>query len=499
MAGRERERRDGEGGWFAARTIVVRRRGSARVVAFDIGARTQKLTVGLLLAGALWAAAATWFGWMVHVDLDDLRIELYDRETRLSEAERRERDGDDALARRETAIERLEAALANERALRLAAEGGLRDAEAGLARAALERETVTAAAIEGRAAIDRMLAALAAADGRARVAADRQRQLTDELEATRARLVEAEDAQSRAAQASATVGGRVGRLEIDLDLARRARRAAEAELTQLRQTVDLFDAETRDAQAERDRALADLAEAEARHRQVVVTHQQALAALNERARRAIGDVERVLAAAGLDARRLAPPAATPPAAGRGGPFLRWTDQFAEPGVPASPADARAAADLARLETLRQLLDAVPVTSPIDAGFAVQSGFGHRRDPFNGRSAFHTGVDLQAPRHTAIRATAAGKVTHADWSGAYGRLVEIDHGHGIRTRYAHLSRLAVKAGAAVARGDEIGSLGSSGRSTGHHLHYEVLVDGRHVNPTRFMKAGVAHVPEARPAP
>jgi len=112
-------------------------------------------------------------------------------------------------------------------------------------------------------------------------------------------------------------------------------------------------------------------------------------------------------------------------------------------------------------------------------------FGDRSDPFNGGQAFHTGVDVSGPRGAPVRATADGVVVHAEYSGGYGRLVVIDHGRGVQTFYAHLSRMDVIAGQAIRRGEIIGGLGSSGRVTGPHLHYEVRVGGNPVNPYAFL--------------
>ncbi|MBL8805840.1 MAG: M23 family metallopeptidase [Rhodospirillales bacterium] len=111
----------------------------------------------------------------------------------------------------------------------------------------------------------------------------------------------------------------------------------------------------------------------------------------------------------------------------------------------------------------------------------------RRDPFNGQLAMHSGIDLSAPPRTPVLATAAGKVVTAGWSGEYGNLVEIQHDFGLSTRYGHLTRIDVRVGQRIERRQSVGLLGSTGRSTGPHVHYEVLVDGRAVDPIRFLEA------------
>ena len=122
------------------------------------------------------------------------------------------------------------------------------------------------------------------------------------------------------------------------------------------------------------------------------------------------------------------------------------------------------------------------------GSNLTSGYGVRSDPFRGRAAMHAGIDLAGPIGTPIYATADGVVQRAEWnSGGYGNLVELNHGHGIQTRYGHLTRSIVNAGERVKRGQLIAYMGSTGRSTGSHLHYEVRIDGQAVNPIPFLQS------------
>lgn len=125
---------------------------------------------------------------------------------------------------------------------------------------------------------------------------------------------------------------------------------------------------------------------------------------------------------------------------------------------------------------------------------VTSSFGERSDPFAGEGEFHRGIDIAAPRGTAIHATGDGVVEFAGWSSGYGREVTLDHGHGITTLYGHMSALAVTPGQTVTRGQIIGYVGSSGRSTGAHLHYEVRIHDAPVNPHRYMRETVAQMAE-----
>jgi murein DD-endopeptidase MepM/ murein hydrolase activator NlpD len=122
---------------------------------------------------------------------------------------------------------------------------------------------------------------------------------------------------------------------------------------------------------------------------------------------------------------------------------------------------------------------------------VTGSFGERIDPFNGEGAFHSGVDIGTNYGTPIIAPADGVVTFTDLLGGYGKAIMIDHGHGISTRYGHLSGFAVTAGQSVHRGDVIGYVGASGRSTGPHLHYEVRINDTPVNPYKYLRITVAH--------
>jgi murein DD-endopeptidase MepM/ murein hydrolase activator NlpD len=143
---------------------------------------------------------------------------------------------------------------------------------------------------------------------------------------------------------------------------------------------------------------------------------------------------------------------------------------------------------AKLDQLEQGTVAIPSAEPIHTPTNFTSGFGVRSDPFRGRAAMHAGIDLAGPIGTPIYATADGIVDRSEWNnGGYGNLVELDHGHGIQTRYGHLSKSLVTAGQHVKRGDMIALMGSTGRSTGSHLHYEVRIDGKAVNPVPFLQS------------
>ena len=142
----------------------------------------------------------------------------------------------------------------------------------------------------------------------------------------------------------------------------------------------------------------------------------------------------------------------------------------------------------KLDQLQDGVIAIPSDKPVKTDVEFTSGFGVRSDPFHAGAAMHPGIDLAGAYGTPIYATADGTVLRSGWnSGGYGNLIEIDHGRGITTRFGHLSAILVQPGDHITRGQLIGRMGSTGRSTGNHLHYEVRIDGRAVNPIPFMKS------------
>jgi murein DD-endopeptidase MepM/ murein hydrolase activator NlpD len=144
---------------------------------------------------------------------------------------------------------------------------------------------------------------------------------------------------------------------------------------------------------------------------------------------------------------------------------------------------------AQVDKLNRTLALVPYRKPVVGEVEFTSGFGVRSDPFLGRPAMHTGLDFRAATGDPIRATANGKVVSAAYAGGYGRMVEIDHGNGLSTRYGHMSEIHVKVGDQIKIGQVIGAVGSTGRSTGPHLHYETRIEGEAVDPQKFLRAGV----------
>lgn len=173
------------------------------------------------------------------------------------------------------------------------------------------------------------------------------------------------------------------------------------------------------------------------------------------------------------------------ASGRGGPFIPYRGKMGKAKqLGGSFADLERA--LFRMEVLERTLVALPSGNPANV-MMMSSGFGYRSDPFNGAGAMHAGLDFRGPTGTPILAAAPGRVTFVGTKSGYGQVIEVDHGQSIMTRYAHLSGYTTQVGQQVAAGEQIGKMGSTGRSTGSHLHFEVRLNGVAVNPRRFLEA------------
>ncbi len=169
---------------------------------------------------------------------------------------------------------------------------------------------------------------------------------------------------------------------------------------------------------------------------------------------------------------------------KGGPFMSLSTSR---DGSLDPRFERLGLSLARMDALERGLAGIPQVHPARMDY-ISSGFGYRSDPFNGGAAFHAGLDFKGPIGAPIYAAAKGAIAFSGRKQGYGNCVEIDHGNGLMTRYAHMSRIGAVLGQSVAAGDTIGAIGSTGRSTGPHLHFEVRIGGRAVNPRPFLEKG-----------
>lgn len=209
--------------------------------------------------------------------------------------------------------------------------------------------------------------------------------------------------------------------------------------------------------------------------------------LGEQAGESGDALKRTLSIAGLDVDGLLGRLAREDAdngRGIGGPLVALAD------VPGSNLTYQIAAVEQRIDDfqrLQDLMERLPLAAPLDE-YRQTSSYGRRIDPFTKRYALHSGIDLASRRRAPVHVTSPGVVTFVGWKGGFGKIVEVDHGLGIRTRYAHLSNIYVKRGQKVEFREKVGQIGSTGRSSGEHLHYEVIVDGRSQNPASFIKAG-----------
>ncbi len=213
-----------------------------------------------------------------------------------------------------------------------------------------------------------------------------------------------------------------------------------------------------------------------------------LASLEERAERQVDELKLILASTGVDANDLMPsPKISNMVLAQGGPFIDASNLSSAASAFFRHAN-RAGLLVDELRDVQDAVNSIPLSSPLTVSRRYTSGFGIRRDPINGRAASHHGLDFTAAWASPVRATAAGTIKFAGVRHGFGRCVEIDHGNGFVTRYAHLNRIVVQAGQRVKLNQKVGELGNSGRSTGPHVHYEVLFRGQPRNPQRFIEAG-----------
>ena len=274
-----------------------------------------------------------------------------------------------------------------------------------------------------------------------------------------------------------TLLARLSKADVDLTEEQARQQQVQAGLDQWQKKIQQLTADRDKAASERDHLRARVGELEQKQSmrqppRPVAEAQPAPTAAVAVGRGGLAQFERVLASAGVDVAHMY--AQYGMRTGEGGPFIA-APRGQHPDTSLSPE---------KVAALHALVKALPVSAPLES-YEIGSNFGVRGDPINGRSAFHTGLDFRAPYMSPVYATAAGVVTYSGYRDDYGKIVEIDHGNGIATRYAHLHRQTVSVGQRVAAHSQIGFLGSTGRATGPHVHYEVLVNGEPQDPEKFL--------------
>jgi len=270
-----------------------------------------------------------------------------------------------------------------------------------------------------------------------------------------------------------TDGGRIRDTEQTLDL-------VSAALTDTARERDADDAMVAKAEAATQAVEKSKAEIEARNAVIFAKLEDALTI-------SVAPLDKMFRDAGLNPEQLLDSVRSG-YSGQGGPLSPIS--LSTMGLLGSPDETRANAILAGLDNLnlyRLAAFRVPLGLPLKTEFRMTSGFGFRNDPINGSGRIHEGQDFAGDYGSPVYAPADGTVTYAGWENGYGRLIKISHAYGIETRYGHLSQIRVDVGQKVSRGDRIGDMGNSGRSTGTHLHYEVRLSGSAVNPMTFIRA------------
>lgn len=317
---------------------------------------------------------------------------------------------------------------------------------------------------------------------------DRRKELETGIEVIQSTLRrtigERDNARASAAQLMAELEERTG-----------SRSMTAAKIADLQDTVDMLTVALAGTALTRDEIAAKADQADAEIDELVFAarlkdekSKRIFQQLEDAATVILEPMDRMLRQAGLPAERLIDDVRAS-YSGQGGPLVPIA--FSTKGEAPDEMELRANEVLGALDQAnlyRLLATRLPFTAPVQSSYRFTSRFGYRRHPITGARAMHTGNDYAAPTGTPIYAAADGVVTFAGWAGGYGKLIKIQHANGYETRYAHLSRIRVQKGQRVSHDQRIADMGSTGRSTGPHLHYEVRIGGKPVNPMTYIKAG-----------
>jgi len=370
---------------------------------------------------------------------------------------------------------------------RAQAERDQRTYETRLNAMAEERDSHAASALAAQERFNTALEQISAMQSELLASEDRRRELEkgiDVIQRTlRGAVAERDEARAEVAGIKASLEGEAG-----------TSRPAEARAAEVEATLEKLTEALTKAADDRDRISSDSAEALAMADDIIL-EMELLEEQNERIFRqleeamtvSVAPLEQMFENAGMDTDRMIRQVQRG-YNGEGGPLEPIS--LSTMGVSPSSNVERANRLLNQMDQLnlyRMAAEGAPFANPVKSAYRFTSGFGYRRDPKTGGRRMHNGTDFAAPHGTDIFATADGVVTFAGWNSGYGNYVEIQHEFGIETRYGHMSRIRVKKGQRVSRGQQIGDMGSTGRSTGTHLHYEVRVNGKPVNPMNYIEA------------
>jgi murein DD-endopeptidase MepM/ murein hydrolase activator NlpD len=309
--------------------------------------------------------------------------------------------------------------------------------------------------------------------------------LQKNLKSAESRLQSQRHEESNILAARAALKKKLTRIETDMQQMNKHNFNLRGNLSSITSNLENALAQRNDAQLKAGKLQKRIGNLESNIEQLHEAEIESVQRLTGRTQRNIKYVESVINRTGLNLKKLLTES-TAGKGGQGGPFMAIS-------ALTDPAD-RLKAGLMNLDiiidkwdAISQVFNAIPLSPPLDQ-YSISSHFGKRRDPMNRRWAMHYGLDMGGALRTSVYATAPGVVRYAKRKGKYGLLVEIEHGHGFRTRYGHLHKILVKRGQKVDYRTKIGLLGTSGRSTGSHVHYEIIHKKRSMNPWRFIKAG-----------
>lgn len=345
----------------------------------------------------------------------------------------------------------------------------------------------TARARQATAHLDQALARIVEQQQALRISLDTQDELAAELEAMRDKLVVAVRSRDESENRAAALDGKLAALRTDMGAD--VEQAGEMEVV-LDAMSDVLHNAVRDRDHQREdltRLQSQIAAMKLKMEINADRQERLVATLEDAVQVSFKPLEKMFERSGLDVDSLLQKVGRE-YSGIGGDGMVIPASFAAGEEPEMNSRlAGLMSDMDRVNMMRIAATKIPFTAPVRQAHRFTSGFGTRRDPKTGGRRAHNGIDLAAPRGTTIEATADGVVTHAGWSSGFGKLIKVRHAFGFETYYAHLNKIHVKVGDRIARGDHIGDMGTTGRSTGVHLHYEVRLGGSPVNPLTYIKA------------